>query len=72
MTRSGNYLIIEYSRPLNASDNCDLSIQPNVPFYAIYSIGYVINATGYNYPSTIGYHDYYSIPEKNITFLSGR
>jgi len=53
-SRMGDYLVLEFSRPLIASDQCDIAIIPNMPIDVIYALG-PITGSG-TWPYKIQFH----------------
>jgi len=52
------YNVVEFTRPLNASDDCDNPIPANEPFKIVYSIGPETNLSGLVWPYNINHHMY--------------
>jgi len=52
------YNVVEFTRPLNASDDCDNPIPANEPFKIVYSIGPETNVSGLVWPYNINHHMY--------------
>jgi len=66
-TRIGNYITVQFTRPLIASDVCDIAIKPNMPQFIIYAVGPVIS--GGVWPYIAQYHTAHTITPYAITFL---
>jgi len=60
MSRVGNYLQVEFSRPVIASDSCDVAILPSGSpnQFVIYALGPTINSMAW--PFSIQYHTYHT------------
>jgi len=65
VSRISNFLTFTYTRPLAASDACDLAITPGVPVGIIFGVGPTIASSAW--PYSIQYHYVRGI--SNMTFL---
>lgn len=54
ITRAGTFLILQYARPINASDSCDQPMTPGVTTSIVFAVG-PIN-TQFAWPYNIAYH----------------
>jgi len=65
-SRTGNYMTVEFTRPIAQSDSCDMPITVNHTQFIIYALGPVVQDQ--NWPYIVQFHSAHANVTQNTTF----